>query len=211
MKKIILNFILIMTIATNALSGENIRLLEPDMNRGTSAMNALKNRRSTREFADSMLTLRDLSDLMWAANGVNRLDGHHTAPTALNKEDVDVYVLTAEGAYLYNPAENMLEIVTDGDHRALIRGGQKDFPLAPVNIVMVTNPGRFGIPNPQASAMMGAVDVGIVSQNINIFCAANGLVTVPRASMDTDGLAKLLKVAPGAIVLMNNPVGYPAD
>ena len=194
----------------SAAAPQVIALYEPDMNRGASLMQALKDRRSVREYADKELSLRDLSDLLWAADGVNRPDGHHTAATALNKEDIDIYVLRKDGAYIYKPAESELRLVAEGDYRDLIKGRQEDFPIPPVALVMVSTPARFGIPDAAASAMMGAVDAGIVSQNIMLFCAANGLVTVPRASMDSAALTKVLKLADGALPILNNPVGYPA-
>ncbi len=210
MKKLIL-FLIMATIFTgaNAQAPQVIKLNERNLNRGSSLMQALQDRRSVREYADEPLSPADLSDLLWAADGVNRPDGHHTAATALNKEDVDIYVLLKEGAYLYKPAESELVLVAEGDHRELIRGGQEDFPIPPVTLVMVSTPSRFGVPDAKASMMMGAVDAGIVSQNIMLFCAANGLVTVPRASMDSAALSKLLKLEEGSIPVINNPVGYP--
>ena len=100
--------------------------------------------------------------------------------------------------------------MAEGDHRELIRGRQEDFPIPPAALVMVSTPSRFGIPDANASMMMGAVDAGIVSQNIMLFCAANGLVTVPRASMNSAAIATLLKLPEGALPLITNPVGYPA-
>lgn len=188
-----------------------IELQRPDLQREGSLMEALAKRRSVREYSPREVSMSDLSGLLWAANGVNRPDGHHTAATALNKEDVDVYVLDDKGAYMYLPSKNVLEPVAEGDFRELIRGFQADFPIPPMAVVLVTTPGRFGVSDPQASAMMGAVDVGIVAQNIMLYCASRGLNTVPRASMDSNALAKALHLGEGAIPLLNLPVGYPVD
>ena len=87
-------------------------------------MKALADRHSEREFANKKLSLQDLSDLMWAAIGINREDGKRTAASALNKQDVDVYVLMEEGAYLYDPKAHQLNPVAEGDHRPLIGGKQ---------------------------------------------------------------------------------------
>ena len=194
----------------NAKAREVIKLNEPDMSRPVTMMQAFAQRHSERAFAPEMLTDQDLSDLLWAADGINRPDGHRTAPSGMNAHDVDIYLLTTEGAYLFNPAEKCLTLVAEGDHRELIRGRQEDFPIPPAALVMVSTPSRFGIPDANASMMMGAVDAGIVSQNIMLFCAANGLVTVPRASMDSAAIATLLKLPEGALPIINNPVGYPA-
>lgn len=202
---------LTMTISSTGAYAQDgvIKLPRPDTSRGLPVMEALQHRHSEREFADRMLTEADLSDLLWAANGVNRPDGRRTAATALNKGDVDVYVITAEGAYFYNPSEHQLEQVAKGDHRELIRGGQEDFPLPPVTVVMATTPTRFGVGDNEQARLMGAVDVGIVSQNIALFCAGTGLVTVPRASMNSNAISTLLGLNDETIVLLNNPVGYP--
>lgn len=210
--KRILHLILIMTTIfadAAAQAPQVIKLDQPDISRGTTLMQALKERRSVREFSDENLSLKDLSDLLWAADGVNRPDGHRTAATALNKHDIDIYVLMKEGAYLYKPDSSELELIVQSDHRDLIKGGQQDFPTPPLALVMVTTPSRFGIPDAKAGAIMGAVDAGIVSENIMLFCAANGLVTVPRASMDTAALTKILKLPEGSMPMINNPIGYP--
>ncbi len=192
-----------------AQSLKPVELEKPGMERSATLMKALQDRRSTREFAAQDVSLRDLSDLLWAANGVNRPDGHHTAATALNKEDVDIYVLDKNGAYLYVPAENILKPVAVGNFLEFVRGRQVDFPIPPLAIVLTTTPARFEIPDEKASAMMGAVDVGIVAQNIMLFCSAAHLNTVPRASMDSEGLAKALNLPAGTIPVLNLPVGYP--
>ena len=114
-----------------AQSLKPVELEKPGMERSATLMKALQDRRSTREFAAQDVSLRDLSDLLWAANGVNRPDGHHTAATALNKEDVDIYVLDKNGAYLYVPAENILKPVAAGNFLELVRGRQVDFPIPP--------------------------------------------------------------------------------
>ena len=140
---------------------------------------------------------------------MNRADGHHTNPTALNKEDIDIYLFSPEGVFLYAPAKHELIVVAHEDHRDLIRGAQTDFPIPPVAVVMVSTPSRFGIDNNQATMIMGAADAGIVSENISLFCAGNGFVTVPRASMDSDAISALLGLQDGSFPVLNNPVGFP--
>ena len=111
-----------------------VKLNTPDKARGTSVMKALSDRHSDREFAVKELSLQDLSDLLWAANGINRPDGKRTAPSALNKQDIDVYVIMKEGAYLYDAKDNSLQPVAAGDHRAAVAGGQDFVKSAPVSI-----------------------------------------------------------------------------
>lgn len=194
----------------NAKAREVIKLNEPDMSRPVTMMQAFAQRHSERAFAPEMLTNQDLSDLLWAADGINRPDGHRTAPSGMNAHDVDIYLLTAEGAYLFNPAEKCLTLMAEGDHRALIRGPQPDFPLPAVAFVMTTTPSRFNFPDAHLAEVMGNVDAGIISQNISLFCGGAGLANVPRVSMDYPGLAALLRLPAGTTPVINNCVGYPA-
>ena len=184
-----------------------IKLPQPNLNRAGSVMKALSERHSTREFAQKALSLADLSDLLWAANGINRKDsGKRTAPSALNKQDVDVYVVLPEGSYLYDAKSHVLNLVAEGDHRDAVAGGQAFVKSAPVSLVLISDLSRFGDAKNERTRLMGAVDAGIVSQNISIFCSAAKLATVPRASMDSEQLKKVLKLKDNQIPMMNHPV-----
>lgn len=191
---------------------EIIELNEPDKSRGKSFMETVAVRQSGRLFADRELSLPDLSDLLWAANGVNRTEtGHRTAPSALNAQDVDIYAVFACGSYRYDAREHRLEPVIEGDQRLWV-ADQQDFMVnAPVFLVYVSDTSRFSMGDTEVRIRMGAYDVGIVSQNVSLFCASAGLVTVPRASMDIEKLRKLFRLAPAQYPMMNNPVGYPVE
>ena len=186
-----------------------IKLPKPNLNRTGTVMKALSERHSTREFASKALNLSDLSDLLWAANGINRSDsGKRTAPSALNKQDVDVYVVLPEGSYLYDAKNHQLTLVAEGDHRGAVAGGQAFVKTAPVSLVLISDLSRFGDAKSARSQLMGAMDAGIVSQNISLFCSGTGLVTVPRASMDQAKLKSGLKLKDTQRPLINHPVGY---
>ncbi len=186
-----------------------IKLDAPDKNRGASVMKALADRHSEREFADRKLSQQDLSDLLWAADGINREDGKRTAASAMNKQDVDIYVLMEEGAYLYDPKAHRLDPVAEGDHRPLIGGRQTSVNSAPACLLVVSDIAKFGnVATPQLCERFGALDAGLVSQNIALFCSGCGLVTVPRCSMDTDALRQVLKLSDSQIPMINHPVGY---
>ena len=115
-----------------------IKLLEPDKTLDVSLMQALSDRASQREFADKQLSLEDLSSLLWAANGVNREDGKRTAPSAVNAQDIDIYVCMASGAYLYDAKQSQLSRITTEDLRPAVCGKQ---PMeAPVFLVMIALP-----------------------------------------------------------------------
>lgn len=190
-----LTFTAAFVFASLACCGQSIKPIQlsaPDMGREVTLMQAFADRKSTREFSPEMLSLQELSDLLWAANGINRPDGKRTAPSAMNRQDIDIYVCTEQGAYLYDHKKHSLEPVTDQDIRTLKK--------APVCLVLVAN----GSGNEAWSAM----DAGIVSQNISLFCAGAHLATVPRGSMDADAIGKILKLSAKQKPLLNHPVGH---
>ena len=195
--------------ATEIPADSIIKLLEPDKTLDASLMQARTDRASQREFADKQLSLEDLSSLLWAANGVNREDGKRTAPSAVNAQDVDIYVSMASGAYLYDAKQSQLTRITTEDLRSAVCGKQ---PMeAPVFLVMVADISRY--PEGLASQRplvesFAAMDAGYVSQNICLYCSAAKLATVPRASMDKEALTKSLNLKDTQIPLLNNPVGY---
>jgi len=185
-----------------------IKLNAPDKTRGSAVMKALNDRQSVREYAPESIRPQDLSDLLWAANGVNRPDGKRTAPSCRNFQDVEVYVVLPEGAYWYDAKEHALNPVTAGDFRGAVAAGQDFAKTAPLSIVLVADMTKYGNMS-ESSKMMAAIDVGIVCQNICVACAGLGLATVPRGSMDQATLKTALKLADNHLLLINNPVGYP--
>ncbi|MEE4176027.1 MAG: SagB/ThcOx family dehydrogenase [Bacteroides sp.] len=213
MKKLFVYCVLLMTcLGLSAQELPSIKLNPPDTQRGLPVMQALKLRSSTTGFSSIALSQQDLADIIWAANGVNRPDdGKRTAPSARNSQDVDVYVVMESGAFLYNHHEHALVPVAIGDHRQLVSGRQTNMANAPLMLVLVSDFSRFSGNNEELKLRWGAMDAGIVSQNIAVACAGLGLVTRPRASMDVEGLKKLLKLTETQHLMLNNPVGYPAN
>lgn len=206
MKKYIALTTLVISLGAGA---QNIQLPAPNPERASiSVTEALATRHSVREYSDAELSEQELSDLCWAACGVTRDANHRTAPTAMNRKEIRLYAFTAQGAYEYLAAENILAQVATGDHRALIANGQDFVAKAPVSLVMVIDFERFGKMD-ERSKMMGCVDAGNVSENINLYCQSVGLCTVPRATMDTEGIKKLLNLSDQQLPIMNNPVGKP--
>lgn len=216
MKKLLLAAVALgcMTLV-DAQDLEEVKLPTPDLTRGSSVMKALSDRMSVRECSEKELSLNDLSDVIWAANGINRPEeGKRTAPSALNKQDIDIYVFTDEAVYLYIPQKHSLRLVVEGDQREALAGPPsparaqdfvKDFPVI---LLFVSDLNRFGMSGERVK-MMAAMDAGIVSQNVNLFCSSVGLCTVPRASMDEAGVRRILKLTDTQLPLMNNPIGYP--
>ncbi len=210
------NFLLasLMLISTSAMAQQVINLPKPDMNaKSMSVVEALQTRHSVREYAATPLTQQELSNLCWAACGMSRDKDHRTAPTARNMREIRLFVFQKEGVFEYDAVANTLTQKAQGDQRALIAGKQgsfkQDFVMdAPVSLLMVIDFDLFGSNNQQA-IMMGCVDAGNVSENINLYCQAVGLVTVPRATHDTDAIRKLLGFSDNQLPIMNNPVGKP--
>jgi SagB-type dehydrogenase family enzyme len=200
---------LLLVTAANAQSLKPIKLNEPNRDRGASVMKALDNRHSKREFSTEKLSLQDLSDLLWAATGINRADGRRTAATARNNQDIDVYAVMEEGAYVYDVKAHELKPVAEGDHRSLIADRQLSVIDAPVSLLIVSDLSRFTGVDDEIRKQWGALDAGIVSQNIMIFASGCGFATVPRAFMKKDELKKVLKLSETQIPMLNNPVGYP--
>lgn len=203
-RKTVLISLFVAPVSVSCSAQEQIALPQPSKTLKTTVVEALQNRHSTREFSDRQFSDQDLATLLWAANGINREDGRRTAPSAVNAQDIDIYVVRADGAYLWQYKENTLKRVSDEDLRPLVAAGQ-DFVLgAPVSLVLVSDNARFGNkPSPFAMA-----DAAYVSQNICVYCSAAGWACCPRASMNKEGLRKALQLADSQEAFLNNTVGY---
>lgn len=192
----------------NAQQVEVIKLTPPNMNRGTSIMKALADRRSATEYSDKMLSLEDLSDLLWAANGINRPEeGKRTSASAMNRNDVMIYTFTAQGVHLYDVENHRLMPVAGGDHRSKLFGERG---MAPLIVLLVSDVAKLGDSGDMRKEL-GAIDVGLAAQNIALFCSGNGLATRPRASMDREGIKTLLKLTEFQLPMLNHAVGYPKE
>lgn len=206
-------FLSVMIALTSCATAQNIVLPAPDMSqKSLSMVETLKTRHSVRDYDKTKtLTMQELSNLCWAANGMSRDDNHRTAPSAMNRQEIRIFVFNETAVYEYIANENLLSFCVEGDHRRIVVGTEErmqEFVLdAPVSIVMVIDLEKFGIEGEKA-LMMGCVDAGNVSENINLYCQSVGLSTVPRATMDTDAIRSLLKLSEKQIPIMNNPVGY---
>ena len=200
----------VLASCATAQDTKDIQLLAPNKDKGASIMKSLAQRQSHRKCADKELSTADLSDLLWAANGINRPeDNKRTAPSALNRQDIDVYVRRQTGASTDIAPANRLQLITEGDHRDAVASGQDFVNQFPVSLVLVSELSKLGDAKNERTRMTAAMDAGYVSQNICLFCAGNGLVTVPRATMNSTELKKILKLGDTSLPLLNNPVGYP--
>ena len=185
-----------------------ILLPAPDRNGGMPLMEALAKRHSMREFAREELPLSLLSSMLWAAFGVNREDGKRTAPSALNVQEIDIYVALPSGAYLYDAHENALQLVAGCDLRRVT--GYQDFvDEAPLDLVFVANYGRMAMVPVDRRESYASVAAGAISQNLYLFAASQGLATVIRAWIDRGAIADGLGLNHDQQVLLSQTVGYP--
>jgi nitroreductase len=188
-----------------------IKLNAPDLNKGISIMEALKKRKTHREISDKKLTLQQLSELLWAADGINRPDGKRTSPAAMAKYAVDIYVVLPEGVYLYDVAKHELTPVAKGDFRK--QAGMQDFVfIAPVNLVYVLNLKNWQdmsrpVPEQKRDRWIN-IEVGCIAQNVHLYCASEGLGATIRGMIDEKKLSEVIKVKPEQIALAQT-IGYP--
>jgi SagB-type dehydrogenase family enzyme len=185
-----------------------IALPPPRKAGGMPLMEAIAKRRSAREFAPDELPLQLLSDLLWAADGVNRADGSRTAPSALDAREVDVYVALRSGAYLYDAASHALELVAASDMRRVT--GYQDFvDEAPLDLVFVADHRKMALVPVAQRESFASVAAGAISQNLYLFAASEGLATVIRAWIDREAIAEALGLSHDHQVLLSQTIGYP--
>ena len=185
-----------------------VQLPPPQTTGGRPLMQVLGDRKSTREFGRGTLSSQTLSNLLWAAFGINRPDGRRTAPSAMNWQEVSIYVATSEGVYIYDAKDNALDPVLAGDFRAAT-GTQAFVKDAAVNLVYISDLSKTGDAAPSDAEMYTAADVGFIAQNVYLYCASEGLGTVVRAGIDKHALAKTLNLQPNQKIILAQSVGNP--
>ena len=196
MKKYILSAL----IATIAMTLNSEVLPKPNTEGGMPLMESIAQRKSHRDMsANGTVSKQQLSDMLWAAWGITH-EGKRTVATAMNRQELSIYVVTPEGAGLYDAAANTLEKVTDADLRPLA-GMQKFATDCPLNIVFVTDTDL------QPDATMQGYAAGAASQNVYLYCASQGLKTVVRASFARDELHKALQLPANKRVIFVQTVG----
>jgi nitroreductase len=198
-------------VAAPAPELKDIPLPAPRMDGGKPLMQALKERQSRRSFSPRKLDPQLLANLLWAANGINRPEtGMHTAPTAMNWQEIEVYAVLEEGTFLYDPKTNSLKAVVSGDLRKAT-GLQEFVGSAPLNLVFVADTARMKGGSGDDHAKYAAADAAYVSQNVYLFCASEGLATVVRGYLDEKALAAAMKLPESKRVIFAQTVGYPAE
>ncbi len=158
--------------------GAPLVLPAPEIHSGKPLMQALKERRTSRELTPGPVSLQELGNLLWAAFGINRPDtGGRTAPSAMNSQEIELYVALTNGVYLYQPREHQLAPVVQGDLRGSI-SSQAFVKNAALVLVYVARLDRLAKARPESRPFYAAIDAGCIIQNVYLFCASENLGTV---------------------------------
>jgi nitroreductase len=187
-----------------------LQLLKPPEGTGNSFLQLLWKRKSSREFSPAPLSLEVLSNLLWAAWGINRPDGRRTAPTASNRQEIDVYAATAGGLFLYEAKTNRLNPVLAEDIRGMTSSRQTFVKDVPVNLIYVADYAKMGKVPDEMKGIYSAAATGFISQNVYLYCASEGLSTVVRGSIDRSTLARVMKLRADQRIVLAQSVGYPS-
>lgn len=203
----IIGFLSIPFISSAQVSPDTLLLPSPDTSGGRPLMRALKDRKTTRSFADTKLPLQTLSNLMWAAFGINRPDGHRTAPSAMNWQEMDLYAAMENGVYRYNARQHSLIRILSKDVRA--QTGMQDFVKdAPLTIVYVADLSKVKRASADDQMMYTGADCGFIAQNVYLYCASEGLACVVRGSIDRKELAPTISLRRDQKIILAQTVGY---
>jgi SagB-type dehydrogenase family enzyme len=203
-------FFLVMPMIRAAMADDlqPIQLLSPQIDGGKPLMQVLQKRSTSRDFSHDQLPPQILSNLLWAAYGINRSDiGKRTVPSASNCQEIDLYVSMASGLYLYDAKNNRLEPILIEDIRSLT-GKQPFVKKTPVNLIMVADFNRMEKYSSVKKEAYSHADAAFIGQNVYLFCASEGLATVFRASIDKPALAKAMKLREDQKILFSQTVGY---
>ncbi len=205
--KLTLTFIIVFTI-NNVFAQNLIKLPEPDKTGGKPLMQALNERSSSRDFIEKELTDQQLSNLLWAAFGINRKEiNKRTAPSSHNNQDIEIYLTTKNGIFLYKPEEHALEKLSDVDMRS-VAGKQNFVKEAAVNLIYVSDFKKLGKASIEVKRMTAATHCGFIGQNVYLYCASEGLISVFRAWINKEKIAKELNLPENYEVIYSQSVGY---
>ncbi|HSU54172.1 MAG TPA: SagB/ThcOx family dehydrogenase [Candidatus Dormibacteraeota bacterium] len=176
---------------------------------GKPLMDALKERRTTREFSSEKLTPQTMSDLLWAAFGVNRSStGQRTAPSAMNSQEIEIYVALPEGLFIYDAKAHRLTPAVIADLRRQA-GGQASFASAPVTLIYVANLPKLTKASTETRPFYAGFDAGCVCQNVYLYCASAGLATVVH-DLDRPRLSEAMRLKPEQQIILAQAVGFPS-
>jgi SagB-type dehydrogenase family enzyme len=207
-KSLLIVIAFIFSIVAVAQELQPIKLLPPQTEKGKSLMKALEERRTTREYSERAMSLQDISNVLWAANGINRVkEMKHTAPTAVNWQEIDVYIVLGKGIYLYNPHDSTLYPVVKGDMRE--QAGTQDYvKTAPLNFIYVADYTKMKNAEEAKKEAYASADAAFIAENVYLFCAAFDMGCVVRGSMDREKLSATMKLRSEQKIVLAQTVGY---
>lgn len=198
-------------ICAVSLFAEETRLIllpNPQVDGGRPLMQVLKDRSSSRAFSTEKLSSQVLSNLLWAAFGINRPGtGKRTAPSAMDRQEIDIYVATPEGLYLYEAGSHALKVIMSEDIRALT-GRQEFVKDAFATLIYVADFSRLGSASKEEKELYSAADTGFISQNVYLYCSSERLATVVRGAIDRQPLAKVMNLRPDQKIILAQSVGH---
>jgi SagB-type dehydrogenase family enzyme len=193
---------------TFAQEFESIQLPKPQTDGGRPLMQLLRERKSVREFSSEKIPLPVLSNLLWAAFGMNRPDGKRTAPSARNWQETGIYVTSVDGLYLYEAKTHTLMRIHKDDIRSMT-GTQSFVKDVPLNLVYVADYAKAGTSPMEEKNLWSACDTGFIAQNVYLYCTSEGLATVVRGLIDKPALAKVMKLRSDQKIILAQSIGYP--
>ncbi len=222
MKKICFVLFLFFIACAQAQEVKPIKLLPPQTDIGKPVMQAMLLRQSNRNFDSKPLPLQELSNLLWAAAGINRPEsGKRTTPSAMNRQEVDVYAFLADGTFFYNPKSHTLEPIVGKDLRFIANPKQPEkkdnaapprtqpgLANAPLVLVFVADEKKLGGAGDIQKIQYSSAAAGFMIQNVYLYCASQGLASVVRASFDGAAITKELQLRPEQRVVLVQSVGY---
>lgn len=212
MKKLILTSLTIVSICLSIIA-QDITLPAPDKKGGKPLMQALNERQTTRTYTEDILTQQQLSDMLWAAWGINRTDQKkRTAPSAMNYQEMDVYVALQGGLYLYLAESHTLRMINNKDLRKTT-GTQSYVNNAALNLVYVADMGKAGkkegVKIDDSDLFMSYSDAAFMAQNVYLFCASANLGCVVRGSIPKEKLALEIGLRSNQVIILAQTVGVP--
>ncbi|MGC8605261.1 MAG: nitroreductase family protein, partial [Desulfomonilaceae bacterium] len=187
---------------------KTIQLPKPEITHGKPLMQTLSERKTSREFDAKEIDRQTLSNLLWAAFGINRPDGRRTAPSAHNHQEIDIFVAMKTGLYRYDPKGNALIPVVSDDLRAKT-GLQGYVKEAPLDLVYVADFAKMTNCQESEKSFLSAADTGFIGQNVYLYSSSEGLATVIRGNIDKKKLSEAMKLRPDQIITLAQCVGYP--
>ncbi len=209
MRRLVIPLLAALIAAPGLCTGqEMVKLPPPDTSGGMPLMKALKERKSARSFSDRPIHPQVLANLLWAAFGVNRPDGHRTAPSAMNWQEIDVYLASDGGLFLYDAKSHSVKVMSHSDIRDKT-GTQGFVRNAPVNLIYVADMSKVRRASGENQSLWMGADCGCVVQNVYLFCASTGLNCVVRGSVDKPALARAMSLRPDQKIILCQTVGYP--